>query len=312
LSALTLIILFLTGLVFLVICLIIIKFRKAMTHHYVRLDHIPSKIYASKLGEIEYLLQGEGPTIIVSHGITGGVDQGIGLSKKYFGEGYQFLFISRFGYLKSSKPDNASPKIQADFYRELIDYLGIKKAVIFGNSAGSTSALHFAINYPKNCLGLILVSPNAPMDAPSGNPPTFVFRFNFLYWFVMKLLGKSMLNLFIPKPVLRDLSKEEINQIIEDIYFSALPVSRRTEGILFDLFVSNPSINDKLPFEKIDSSTLIINAVDDPATLIGGARTLAEKIKNSELQTFSTGGHLLLNYEEEIRHRVRNFISINS
>ena len=104
------------------ICIIAaVQFRNALAHHNRRLDSIPSQIYNSKHGEIEYLLQGEGPTILVSHGITGGVDQGIGLSEDYLGSEYRLLIVSRFGYLKSSMPDNPSPELQAEVYNELLN-----------------------------------------------------------------------------------------------------------------------------------------------------------------------------------------------
>ena len=288
------------------------KFRKALAESYSRLDNIPSQVYKSNHGDIEYLLKGEGPTILVSHGITGGVDQGIGFSEDFLGKGYRFLFVSRFGYLKSSMPDNPSPELQAEVYKELIDYLGIDNIFIFGNSAGGTSAIHFAISYSQNCIGLILLSSNAPLDNPSGHPPKVVFKSNFLYWFVMKLFGKSMLKMFVPKTVFENLPKQEIKQIIDEIYFSALPVTKRTKGILFDLFVSNPSINNEIRFDSISSPALIINADDDPATLVEGARTLARKIKNSNLLTFETGGHLLLGHAEEIKNQISKFASMHN
>jgi pimeloyl-ACP methyl ester carboxylesterase len=295
-----------------ILFLIFLKFRRTMSKNRSHLNNITSQVFTSKYGDIEYLVRGEGPTILVSHGITGGVDQGIGLSNDYIGEKYRLLFVSRFGYLKSSIPNNASPELQAAAYKELLDHLGIESAFIFGNSAGGTSAIQFAIRYPKACRGLILVSSNAPLDTPSGHPPKFVFKSNFLYWFVMKLVGKSILKMFVPKNVIQNLSKQEINQIIDGIYFSALPVTKRTKGILFDLFVSNPSINDDLSFDGISSPVLIINSIDDPATLIEGARTLASRIKTSNLLTFDTGGHLILGHEKEIREKVSTFISQNS
>ena len=299
-------------LVIIILCIIVVaKFRKALAQNYSRLDSIPSKVYTSKHGDIEYLLRDEGPTILVSHGITGGVDQGIGLSEDFLGKGYKLLLVSRFGYLNSSIPANPSPKLQAEVYKELLDHLGIEKVFMFGNSAGGTSAIQFAINYPKTCSGLILVSSNAPLDKSSGHPPKFVFKSNFLYWFVMKLIGKSMLGMFVPKNVLKKIPKQKINEIIDGIYFSALPITKRTKGILFDLFVSNPSINDELPFDSISSPVLIINSIDDPATLIEGARTLAKKIKNSTLLTFDTGGHLILGHEKEIKSQIRKFINNN-
>lgn len=298
--------------VLIILFMIVLKYRKTMAQNHDRLDNIPSQVYTSKYGDIEYLLRGEGPTIVVSHGITGGVDQGIGLSKDYLGKGYRLLFVSRFGYLKSSIPDNASSELQAKVYKELLDYLGIESTFIFGNSAGGTSAIQFAIKYPKKCRGLILVSSNAPLDTPSGHPPRFVFKSNFFYWFVMKLIGKSMLKMFVPKNVIKNLSKQEINQIIDEIYFSALPITKRTKGILFDLFVSNPSINNELQLDGINSPVFIINSIDDPATLIEGARTLAIRIKTSKLLTFNTGGHLILGHEREIKQKISEFIFSHS
>jgi len=85
-------------------------------------------------------------------------------------------------------------------------------------------------------------------------------------------------------------------------------VTKRKKGIVFDILVSNPSINDEIPFENIKSPTLIINAIDDPSALIEGAINLERKIKNSKLVKFDTGGHLLLGQEEKTKKTITNFI----
>ncbi len=104
------------------------------------------------------------------------------MMKSYLSLGYRFLYISRFGYLKSSIPDDPTVELQADVYNELLDHLGIRSIFVLGNSAGGTSAIHFAIRYPEKCRGLILLSTNAPLDEYPGYPPKFVFRFDFLFW----------------------------------------------------------------------------------------------------------------------------------
>ena len=40
-----------------------------------RLARIPATIYTSQYGDIQYRVAGSGPSVLVSHGITGGVDQ---------------------------------------------------------------------------------------------------------------------------------------------------------------------------------------------------------------------------------------------
>ena len=202
-------------LIIVILCIfIVIKYRRALVYHYSRVDNIQSKVFNSKHGDIEYLLSGDGPTILISHGITGGIDQGIGFSKDFLGSGYRLLVVSRFGYLKSSMPDSPSPELQADVYKELIDYLGIERVFVFGNSAGGTSAIHFAIRYPHNCNGLILLSSNAPLRKPTGHPPKFVFQSDFVYWLAMTLVGKSMMTMFVPKASLDNLQKHEIKHKI--------------------------------------------------------------------------------------------------
>ncbi|MFX1504017.1 MAG: alpha/beta fold hydrolase [Promethearchaeota archaeon] len=283
-------------------------YKKTLEENYNRIDKIKSKIYSSKIGDIEYLLRGKGPTILISHGISGGIDQGNSLANIFFSSNYRFLLISRFGYLKSPMPKNSSPKLQAKAYKLLLNYLGIEKVIIFANSAGSTSAIQFAIKYPQFCGGLILQAPNAPLDFLPGKPPKFIFKSNFVYWFFLRLFGKRMLSMFVPKAVTEQLSKQEISDIIDNIFFSGLPITGRTDGIIFDNYVSNPSINDNVPFEKIKAPTLILNAKDDPATVIEGARTLSEKISNCMLVEFDSGGHLMINCEQEAKQRIDDFI----
>lgn len=287
-----------------------LKYRKDLTAGYKRINEIQSQIYQSKYGEVEYVLKGNGPTILISHGVTGGIDQGIWISKS-LGEGYRFLVVSRFGYLKSSMPDEPSVKLQAEAYKELLDFLGIDSAFIMGNSAGGTSAIHFAINYPEKCKGLILQSSNVPGDVKTLPPKPImkaVFGSDFLYWCTIKLFGRNMIKTFVPESIWKRISKPEKKNLLDNVFLSGLPISNRTKGVLFDTYISNPSINEEIPYENIKLPTLIIHAIDDPSPPIEGARMISGKIPNSELVTYETGGHLLLNHEDEIKKRIRNFI----
>ena len=96
--------------------------------------------------------------------------------------------------------------------------------------------------------------------------------------------------------------------MVADILLAALPISSRTKGILFDMYISNLSMNDEIPYEKIKSPALIIHALDDPGPPIAGARIISQGIVNSELVTFAKGGHLILNHEDEIKKKIREFV----
>lgn len=284
-----------------------LRYHKDLAAARQRVDGLQTSVFAWKHGNVEYRVSGEGPALLISHGVTGGVDQGMGLVDAYAGEGYRCLYLSRFGYLKSAMPASPSLKLQAEAYKDLLDFLGIESAFILGNSAGGTSAIQFALDYPDKCRGLILISSNVPGNK-TGSPPKAVFRSNFLYWCAIRLAGRSMMTMFVPKSIIKRLSGPEKRKLIDDMYVSAMPISRRTKGILFDLEISNPAINGDIPFEKIQAPTLIIHAADDPAPPISGARLLAGRIPNSELAVFETGGHLILNHENEIKAGIRAFI----
>ena len=273
-----------------------------------KLKNIQSTAFISKYGVIEYMLVGEGQTILISHGITGGIDQGIWISNLNVGNGYRFLYISRFGYLKSSMPKDASANLQAAAYNELLGHLGIDSVFIIGNSGGGPSAASFAANYPQKCKGLILLSSHVP-GAKISSPPKFVFKYDLAYWLVIKLSGKSLLKMFVPPAIMGTMTRQEIDETINDVFMAALPISKRTDGIFFDNEVSSPSV-ESIPFENIQSPTLIIHATDDPAPPIKGARELSETIPNSTLVIYD-GGHLILHHEDEIKSVIRNFILTN-
>ena len=283
-------------------------YRKTIKQSYLKLQGIKSTIFKSNFGDIEYALEGEGPVVLISHGNSGGIDQAILLVNNFFERKYKFLYLSRFGYLKSSIPENPSAELQADAFKELLVHLNIEKLFLYANSAGSTSVLNFAIKYPQYCKGLILQSANAPLDFDPGAPPKFIFRSNFLYWFFLKILGKMMISMFVPKAMLEELSKQEKKMLMDEVFFSCLPITERSEGTIFDTFVSNPSINDGLLFEEIIAPTLILNAIDDPATVISGARTLAKKIKKNILVEFEKGGHLLHGQADKTKLEIESFI----
>jgi len=91
--------------------------------------------------------------------------------------GSRVVVPSRFGYLGSDMPDGATPEMQADAFAALLDARGVGRALVLAGSAGSTSALHFAIRHHDRTTALLLVSANVPGPHQSkGMPLRAVFR----------------------------------------------------------------------------------------------------------------------------------------
>jgi pimeloyl-ACP methyl ester carboxylesterase len=284
------------------------SFRKDLAAARQRLASIPSAIFRSSFGDVEYVLEGAGPTALVSHGVTGGVDQGMSLVRVFrvVPPTCRFLYVSRFGYLRSALPKDASARLQAAAYRELLDHLGIGQVFVLGNSAGGPSAMWFAIDSPDRTRGLILVSSAVP-GAKIASAPRAVFRYDVLYWLAVRLAPNALMKLFVPSGLLPALTGAERTFVVESAFTAALPISRRSGGIFFDNEVSTPSVED-IPFERIATPTLIVHAADDPAPPIEGARAMAARIAHSELVVLD-GGHLLLRRDADVRRAIERFMT---
>ena len=91
-------------------------------------------------------------------------------------------------------------------------------------------------------------------------------------------------------------------------YESDPPVKPRSDGALFDMYVSNLDVNTGYPLEEIRVPVLIVNAVDDPLALYGNAQSAAGQIHGAKLVTIEDGGHMMLGHEERIRSEIAAFL----
>ncbi len=65
-------------------------------------------------GEVEFLELGQGPPVLVIHGNNGGWDQAVDWAQRRLGPNFRTIVVSRYGYLGSSLPPDASTAGQAD------------------------------------------------------------------------------------------------------------------------------------------------------------------------------------------------------
>ena len=252
-----------------------------------------------------------GPHVLVVHGIFGGFDQGLVIARGNVGDRSLLIAPSRFGYLGSPLPVDASPAAQADAYVCLLDALGIEKAAILGTSAGATSALQFALRHPDRCSALVLFSSAAPGETEAALLPEplarVAFKSDFIFWLLTTYFRPSLKSMMgVPKGF--ELTPEYKADVAE-VMVTILPVNPRSDGAVFDMFVSNADINAGYPLEGIKVPVLIVSAVDDPLTLYVNAKSMAERIPGAKLVTIENGGHMLLGHEERVRSEIVAFLA---
>jgi pimeloyl-ACP methyl ester carboxylesterase len=292
------------------VALIYARFRRDIRAARERVQSLGSQVIETDCGSVEYATLGGGYPVLVVHGIFGGFDQGLVTAQGQLGEGFRAIVPSRFGYLRTPLPDEASPAVQADAFECLLDALGIERAAVLATSAGGTSAVQFALRHPDRCSALVLISSNAPGETEAGLPPEplakILFRSDFVFWLLTTHFRSSMRSIMgVPKDF--EVTPEyeaDIAGMMETI----LPVSPRADGALFDMYVSNPDINAGYPLEEIIVPVLVIHAVDDPLASYDNARLMAERFPDARLITIESGGHMLLGHEERIRTEIAEFL----
>src|SRR5262245_49482372 len=132
-----------------------------------------SRVIKTRCGPIEYVDIGAGPAVLVVHGAGGGFDQGLEFAEPIAKGGYRVVAMSRFGYLQTPMPVDASPAAQADAHVALLDALDIDRTAVLGASAGAPSAMQFALRHADRCLALGILVPMAFRQQPN------------LWWFLL-------------------------------------------------------------------------------------------------------------------------------
>lgn len=277
-----------------------------------------SQVVQTPCGPIEYAAAGNGKPVLVVHGAGGGYDQGLDFAKHLVDGGFRLIAMSRFGYLRTPLPGDASAAAQADAHACLLDALGIRHAAVIGASAGAPSSMQFALRHPQRCTALILLVPAAYMPRPAGTSPlkmpagtAFLFdtalKSDFLFWVATKLARQTVIRAILATPpaVLESAPADEqarVAQVLDHV----LPISSRRRGLEND-----GAIVSSLPryeLERIAVPTLVVSTADDLFGTFDTARYTAEHIPRARFVSYPSGGHLWVGQQKEVVSEITSFL----
>ena len=271
------------------------------------------RVATTPQGRMIYGQDGDGPPVLVIHGSGGGFNQALHYAQR-LGDDFRWIAPSRFGYLGTPLPPDASPDAQADAYAALLDALEISRAPVIAISAGGPSALKFALRHPDRCSGLVMLSAvSKGMIDVSPNPDALLKLFDltlvsdYAVWLALQLARRGIVPpLGVPRSVVRALATDE-KDWLETWLRNVLPVYARRAGWINDyrqiLYL------ELLPLDQIATPALIVHAEDDTlVTLERHARFCAETIPAARLIAFPSGGHLLLGQRDGVYDAVHAFL----
>ena len=306
------IILVLIALIFIVAILLVTaypKFKGDMKQARERLTG-GSELVQTDAGPIEYATYGNGPPALIVHGAGGGYDQGLMLAKIY-GDDFYWICPSRFGYLRTPLPDDASAQAQADVLAALLDHLNISRIIVVGVSAGGLPALQFALRHPDRCLALVMQSAMSKLNPSPPKTKDFlysaIFRYDSIYWGMTRIFRKTLTSMLgVNSSVMDEFTPEE-KQWILDFLDSMHPMSMRHEGIANDQ--KNAISQEQYPLKDIKAPTLVIHAVDDNlVSFEEHGKYTAQNIPGAYMIKLETGGHFLIGQHERARDEVEEFL----
>jgi pimeloyl-ACP methyl ester carboxylesterase len=272
-----------------------------------------SKLINTPHGLIEYTDVGEGYPVLVSHGAAMGYDMVESVKQMLGNESFRLIVPSRFGYLRTPMPSDASFAAQADAFADLLDALNVSKVIVMGFSFGGPAALQFVLRHPDRSSALVMsmaVSHNLPPNNAM-NQMMFqtVFRSDLGIWLLSNSYRPQFLKILGISSQVQDNMTTSDKQYLDDLLQVMQPASARQAGLFNDLTRGRDEIN--LPLETITTPTIVFHSKEDGLVNFEYGQYTAQHIPNAKFVPFESGGHLLVGQLDEIHSETMSFLREN-
>ncbi|MGE0527202.1 MAG: alpha/beta fold hydrolase, partial [Bdellovibrionales bacterium] len=251
---------------------------------YFQTVHLPS-------GRVHYQLAGNGPVIILIHGVSGPMAVWDRTYEALVGAGYRVVRFDLLGRGFSERlPDSAySLGLYVRQLEELIAALDLGTGVrLIGSSFGAVIATEYALHHPDSVKGLVLIG---PAGFPLSTPPVAKLG-------RIPLVGEFMTALFSYRVILEQNHRyfvsgqlpEELQPYIED----HLAIEGTTDAILRTM--QNPSLQSFVDSYRtlagFDIPVGVVWGVQDKTFPVLYASTLLEALPHAEFVAIERAGHL--------------------
>jgi pimeloyl-ACP methyl ester carboxylesterase len=275
-----------------------------------------SNVVQTRAGPIEVAVSDGQRPLMMIHGTGGGFDQGLHFAQRLTAAGWSVIAPSRFGYLRSPFPADASSEAQADAFAALLDTLDIERLPVLGGSAGALSALQFALRHPARCTALVPIVPASFVPTRTATPApapwatvaidTFLSS-DFLFWSGLKLAPNTMLvALLATDPAVVAQASAEEQARVRRILWQILPISERAAGLRNDArLASRPA---PMALERIRAPTLAVSVQDDRFGTFAAAQHIAATVPGARLLSYATGGHIWAGHDADLFAEVDAFL----
>jgi pimeloyl-ACP methyl ester carboxylesterase len=237
-----------------------------------------------KSNGFQYVEEGDGPAIVVLHGLFGALSN-FSEVLKAFSQNYRVIIPIMPLYEKS----DIEPSIDGltQYIEAFIAYKGLKRCTLLGNSLGGHIALVFALRNPEKVNSLVLTGSSGLFESGMGS--SFPRRSS--YEFVKERIGYT----FYSPEVATDALVDEVFGIVND-NFKTLQVVKIAR--------SAQRHNVREEVGQIQAPTLLIWGLNDNITPPHVAHEFDKLIPNAELHFIDQCGHAPMMERPEIFNQI--------
>ena len=197
--------------------------------------------------------------LVFCHGLGGDSSKFEKEDAKWYSQHFDLVCWDNRGLGRSGNSKKYSLPLYAQDLGDLLDYLEIEAAIIFGVSWGGVLAQRFTLDYPEKCIALILDSTSSEVNKEASE-----------IWYSQGEDAKSDNPL-----VKRDMKESQVESFVAQC--------RATAGLREHPLT--PQISE------IQAPTLIVAGGSDKVAGAGGSVILSRTIRNSKLHIFQESGH---------------------
>ena len=238
-----------------------------------------------------YAEAGEGTPIIVLHGLMGALSNFDGTFRHFSEKGYQVLIPKLPLYSLPLLKTNV--KNMAKFLFDFIEYKGLDKVVLLGNSLGGHIGLYFTKHYPEKVSALVLTGSSGLYEKAMGD--SFPKRGNYAY-----ILEKTQAVFYDPEIATKELV-DDVFEIVND-----------RSSVIRTLSIAKSAIRHNMANDlpEMTLPTCLIWGKQDTVTPPEVAEDFHKLLPNSDLFWIDKCGHAaMMETPEEFNQILENWFT---
>ncbi len=278
-------------------------------------------------GPVEVAHAGQGPAVLMIHGIPGSWRQIVPLAEDLSSE-FRVVLVSRPGYGGTPLHTGKGAAEQADAFASVIETLGIDRTAVIGVSGGGPSAAAFAERHPSRTSSLILACALTAHLLTVPSQMRLILSVPFLGE-ITSLLTRRVARrklrdpMAVEQAIRKNLTEDEKSrlddnpQIAADLVrfsLSHLDAPPGIAGYRNDIAQINRVRATRRPeFTTAPCPTLILHGGSDETVPLEHPRSYATAIPGAELVVYEKAGHLFLfTRREESSPLISKFIGTHA